>query len=39
MKEVRSLETLIAKWQEILRSKVHRSQIQQYRKEGENAID
>lgn len=39
MKEVRNLETLIAKWQDELRNKIHHGQIRQYRKEGENKID
>ena len=32
MKEVRILESYIAKWQAILRDKIHGSQIRQYRK-------
>ena len=32
MKEVRILESYIAKWQAILRDKIHGSQIRQYRR-------
>ena len=39
MKEVRILESQIAKWQRNLREKIHLGQINQYRKEGENKID
>jgi hypothetical protein len=39
MGEVRQLEAHIAKWQDQLRSKVHKGQLQNYRQEGENRID
>jgi len=39
MAEVRELEANIAKWQDHLRSKVHKGQLQSYRQEGENRID
>lgn len=34
MREVRELEANIAQWQDHLREKVHKGQIQQYRHEG-----
>lgn len=34
MKEVRTLENYIAKWQDHLREKIHNNQIKHYRKEG-----
>jgi hypothetical protein len=34
MKEVRMLEQQISKWQEILRKKIHGTQLNQYKKEG-----
>ncbi len=34
MKEVRMLEQQISKWQEILRTKIHATQLKQYKKEG-----
>jgi hypothetical protein len=39
MKEVRILEQSISKWQEILRTKIHHTQLKHYKKEGENRID
>jgi len=34
MKEVRILEQLISKWQEVLRVKIHHNQLKQYKNEG-----
>jgi hypothetical protein len=39
MSEVRQLEAQIAGWQDHLRDKVHRGQLNKYRQEGENRID
>lgn len=39
MKEVRALEVCIANWQDQLRQRVHKSQIDQYKHEGENRVD
>ena len=39
MKEVRQLEIYIAKWQDQLRAKVHKGQLNKYRSEGEERID
>jgi hypothetical protein len=39
MHEVRTLEAHIARWQDRLREKVHLTQLQKYRGEGENRID
>lgn len=39
MTEVRKLEEFIALWQDQLRERVHRGQLKDYRKEGENRVD
>ena len=39
MREVRQLEAQIARWQDLLRDKVHRSQLNKYRHEGDIRID
>ena len=39
MKEVRALELLIVGWQDQLRERVHKVQLQQYKNEGENRLD
>jgi hypothetical protein len=39
MTEVRQLEAQIARWQDLLRDKVHRGQLSKYRHEGENRVD
>lgn len=39
MHEVRSLEEQIARWQDQLRQRVHKGQIQSYKQEGENRVD
>ena len=39
MGQVRTLEGNIASWQDQLRDRVHRGQLNNYRKEGENRVD
>ncbi len=39
MKEVRLLEQNISKWQEILRTKIHYTQLKNYKKDGESRVD
>jgi hypothetical protein len=39
MAEVRQLEAHIARWQDHLRDRVHRGQLNKYRQEGENRVD
>lgn len=39
MHEVRTLESNIAKWQGHLRERVHKGQLNSYRREGENRVD
>jgi hypothetical protein len=39
MQEVRKLEVNIVRWQDILRNRVHNTQLKQYRLEGEDRVD